>query len=71
MSNNAISLQDVTIGYPARHHCHHVIGSNMQATAPKGTMTCIIGRNGTGKSTLLRSIARLRSEEHTSELQSH
>lgn len=61
MSNNAISLQDVTIGYPARHHCRHVIGSNMQATAPKGTMTCIIGRNGTGKSTLLRSIARLQN----------
>lgn len=61
MSNNAISLQDVTIGYPARHHSHHIIGYNIQATAPKGTMTCIIGRNGTGKSTLLRSIARLQN----------
>ena len=59
MPINAISLQDVAIGYPARHNSRHIIGSNLWANAQAGTLTCIIGRNGTGKSTLLRSIARL------------
>ena len=51
MPINAISLQDVAIGYPARHNSRHIIGSNLWANAQAGTLTCIIGRNGTGKST--------------------
>src|SRR5438034_6349780 len=34
-------------------------------------VTAIIGPSGCGKSTLLRVFNRMRSEEHTSELQSH
>ena len=35
--------------------------SDLNATALPGTLTCLIGHNGTGKSTLLRTIARLQS----------
>lgn len=57
----AITIRDLAIGYPARHHNHHIVGDHLHATAPSGTLTCIIGRNGTGKSTLLRTIARLQT----------
>ena len=35
------------------------VASDLNATAQPGTLTCLIGHNGTGKSTLLRTIARL------------
>ena len=35
------------------------VASDLNATALPGTLTCLIGHNGTGKSTLLRTIARL------------
>ncbi len=37
------------------------VASDLNATALPGTLTCLIGHNGTGKSTLLRTIARLQS----------
>src|SRR5687767_15246525 len=36
----------------------------------QGELIGIIGHNGAGKSTLLKILSRIRSEEHTSELQS-
>src|SRR5260370_24812234 len=36
-----------------------------------GEVTALVGDNGAGKSTLVKAIAHQRSEEHTSELQSH
>ncbi|WP_438360856.1 ABC transporter ATP-binding protein [Leyella stercorea] len=35
------------------------VAPDLNATALPGTLTCLIGHNGTGKSTLLRTIARL------------
>lgn len=58
MSNN-LSLRNVAIGYPTRHHSRLTVAEGLNATAPSSTLTCIIGRNGAGKSTLLRSIAQL------------
>src|SRR5476649_2945430 len=37
----------------------------------QGQILGLLGRNGVGKSTLVDSIIGFRSEEHTSELQSH
>ena len=37
----------------------------------KGEIFALLGSSGCGKSTLLRMLAGFRSEEHTSELQSH
>jgi iron complex transport system ATP-binding protein len=49
-----IELRDFSIGYGSRTLLREV-----NATVPKGTLTALIGRNGTGKSTLLRTIAGL------------
>ena len=47
-----IELQHFSIGYKENSLLHEV-----NATIKKGQLTALIGRNGTGKSTLLRAIA--------------
>ena len=49
-----IRLHDFSIGYG-----ESTLLREVNATIPKGTLTTLIGRNGTGKSTLLRAIAGL------------
>lgn len=50
--NDEIILRDVTIGYHRR-----VVAEGLSAHIVGGQLTCLVGRNGTGKSTLLRTIA--------------
>ncbi len=59
ISNDSLHLDNVSIGYTARHKTVRAVGSGISATAAAGSLTCLIGRNGSGKSTLLRTIARL------------
>ena len=47
-----IQLQNISLGYNA----HHLLLDNVSTTFTSGTTTALIGRNGTGKSTLLRAI---------------
>lgn len=47
-----IRLNDLTIGYGRRILLQHA-----SATIPAGELVALVGRNGTGKSTLLRAIA--------------
>ena len=49
-----IELHNFTIGYG-----EHTLLREINATIEKGKLTALIGRNGTGKSTLLRAIAGL------------
>lgn len=49
-----ITLKDFTIGYGNR-----TLLGRVNATIKQGQLTALIGRNGTGKSTLLRAIAGL------------
>ncbi len=49
-----ITLQNLSIGYKER-----ILLEDVSTTFPKATLTSLIGRNGTGKSTLLRAIANL------------
>ena len=56
---HSITLHSLDIGYAARRRTRRAVCSGLSATAPAGTLTCLIGRNGTGKSTLLRTVARL------------
>ncbi|MDE5850326.1 MAG: ABC transporter ATP-binding protein [Muribaculaceae bacterium] len=49
-----ITLDNLTIGYKSR-----ILLSDADTVFPKATLTSLIGRNGTGKSTLLRAIAGL------------
>lgn len=49
-----IELRHFTIGYGDRR-----LLDDVSATFPKGQLTALIGRNGTGKSTILRALAGL------------
>lgn len=49
-----ITLDNLTLGYKTR-----TLLSDISTAFPKATLTSLIGRNGTGKSTLLRAIAGL------------
>ena len=49
-----IRLNDLTIGYG-----HRILLQHASATIPAGELVALVGRNGTGKSTLLRAIAGL------------
>lgn len=49
-----ITLKNFSIGYKGR-----TLLKDVSTTFEKGTLTSLIGRNGTGKSTLLRAIAGL------------
>ena len=55
-SNEAQRLVQLRQLHPLGACC---VAYDLNATALPGTLTCLIGHNGTGKSTLLRTIARL------------
>lgn len=50
MSN--VKLVDLSVGYGKK-----VVASHINASVQSGKLTCLMGRNGVGKSTLLRTIA--------------
>lgn len=50
----SIVLKNITLAYGSR-----VLLQRVSASIPAGSLTALIGRNGTGKSTLLRAIAGL------------
>lgn len=50
----SIRLHHLTLAYGKR-----ILLGNVSATIPSGALTALIGRNGTGKSTLLRALAGL------------
>ena len=49
-----LQLRDVTTGYGS-----HVVARHLTATLPSGQLVSILGPNGVGKSTLLRTLAAL------------
>lgn len=49
---NTLTISDLAIGYPG-----HTVVRGLSATLRGGGLTCLVGRNGTGKSTLLRTLA--------------
>ena len=52
-----IRLSDASIGFRSRRGEPKVLASGMNACLERGRLTCLIGRNGMGKSTLLRALA--------------
>lgn len=52
-------FENLTIGYKIRRGKTKVVAENLSATLESGKLTCLLGRNGTGKSTLLRTLAGL------------
>jgi iron complex transport system ATP-binding protein len=53
----AILIADLTIGY--RRRGAKVVAAGLNASIPEGELTCLVGRNGVGKSTLLRTLSAL------------
>ncbi|MBO4850725.1 MAG: ABC transporter ATP-binding protein [Prevotella sp.] len=51
-----VRLESLTIGYASRKN-RKVVATDMTATLHSGCMTCLIGPNGVGKSTLLRTLS--------------
>lgn len=56
---NEINFENLTIGYKIGRGKEKIIARNLSATLHSGQLTCLLGRNGTGKSTLLRTLAGL------------
>lgn len=54
--NDAIVLQDLRIGYQSKGH-EHIVATGLNAVLRKGELTCLLGSNGIGKSTLLRTLS--------------
>ena len=53
---HTVVLQDLSIGYRTKGH-EKVIASHLNAAINRGELTCLLGRNGIGKSTLLRTLS--------------
>ena len=49
-----IALDDILIGFGGQH-----LFQNVELNLLPGTRTCLVGKNGTGKSTILKLIAGL------------
>lgn len=54
MAGKGLILKDISVGYGRR-----VLVSGLDVVLPAGELTAIVGRNGTGKSTLLRVLSGL------------
>ena len=51
-----VVLQDLSIGYLAKGN-QKVVASGLTASIESGQLTCLLGQNGIGKSTLLRTLS--------------
>jgi iron complex transport system ATP-binding protein len=57
MNNNKLTTQSLAIGYAPPRKSRVVIADNLALSLQAGELTCLIGRNGVGKSTLMRTLA--------------
>ena len=58
-SDALLHIDSLSIGYKKRKNQRQFIQQDLNLTVNKGEMICLIGPNGCGKSTLIRSIAGL------------
>lgn len=56
MSHNSVVITDLTIGYRERRR-DVVVAEGLNGTVRGGSLTCLIGANGVGKSTLLKTLS--------------
>ena len=54
----ALRTRDLTVGYRTRR-TRHVVLERLNLSVRRGDLVCLLGPNGIGKSTLLRTIARM------------
>jgi len=58
MSHNVLSINDLSLGYYLSKKKKKIIQHNISLSALEGELIMLIGANGTGKSTLLRTLLR-------------
>lgn len=56
MKETTIRLRDLSIGYPDKHNTKRV-AEHLNVSIHSGELTCLLGTNGVGKSTLLRTLS--------------
>jgi iron complex transport system ATP-binding protein len=56
MNDKTIEIRNLEIGYKTKKQLKQVAG-NLNATIYSGELTCLLGANGVGKSTLLRTLS--------------
>ena len=54
--NETVILKNLSIGYQSKQHVT-VVAEQLNGTIHSGELTCLLGRNGIGKSTLLRTLS--------------
>ena len=59
-----LEIKNLEIGYPVSKHSFYSLFSGINLTASSGELVAVVGKNGVGKSTLLRSIAGLHNSIH-------
>ena len=56
-----LKLKDLSIGYKNKSY-DKVIAKDINVNLKQGNLVCILGKNGIGKSTLLRTIANVQNK---------
>lgn len=56
MNRETISIRNLSIGYPGKKGTK-VVAQDINASINNGELTCLLGANGVGKSTLLRTLS--------------
>jgi len=56
MKKQVIQLDNLAIGYKVKHN-HNLVAEHITADIFSGELTCLLGANGVGKSTLLRTLS--------------
>lgn len=57
MNQKALNISKLKIGYPQKKGADFLVAGPMEISIEKGELVCLLGPNGVGKSTLLRTIA--------------
>ena len=57
-ANIILSCNDISIGYQSKNQTN-IIGSNINLSLETGKLIALVGQNGIGKSTLLRTLAAI------------
>ena len=56
MNQETIHIRKLTTGYPGKGGTK-IVAKDIDATIRSGELTCLLGANGVGKSTLLRTLS--------------
>jgi len=60
-SNISVTLNDLSIGYKNKQGTR-VVAEHITANIRRGCLTCLLGENGVGKSTLLKTLSAFQSQ---------